>query len=53
MFLNTTFSDQNLIEKGVQKLMKDLSNGEWEKKYGEILNLQEVDIGYRFLQAKL
>ncbi|MBD2567933.1 class I SAM-dependent methyltransferase [Anabaena lutea] len=46
------FYDQNLIEQGVQKLMNDLSNGEWDKKYGEILNLQEVDIGYRFLRAK-
>ena len=46
-------SNQDLIETGVQKLMKDLSNGEWDKKYGEILNLQEVDIGYRFLRAKI
>ena len=46
-------SNQDLIETGVKKLTEDLSNGEWDKKYGEILNLQEVDIGYRFLRAKI
>ncbi|MDB9451606.1 class I SAM-dependent methyltransferase [Dolichospermum circinale] len=46
------FYDQNLIETGVKKLREDLSNGEWEKKYGEILNLQEIDTGYRFLRVK-
>jgi ubiquinone/menaquinone biosynthesis C-methylase UbiE len=46
-------SDQNLIVQGVNLLEKDLNSGAWLKKYGEIKNLNELDIGYRFIRATL
>lgn len=46
-------ADSDLVDKGVKSLNTDLINGEWEKKYGEILNLTEIDVGYRFLRAKI
>ncbi len=44
-------ADPTLIESGVNSLAADLSSGEWEKKYGEIHQLTEIDVGYRFLKA--
>jgi SAM-dependent methyltransferase len=43
--------NQDLINKGLQLLAADLSNGEWIKKYGDINNLFEIDLGYRFISA--
>ncbi|MBD2299631.1 class I SAM-dependent methyltransferase [Nostoc sp. FACHB-190] len=42
-------ANQDLVEKGLELLTADLNSGEWIKKYGEIHNLQEIDIGYRFI----
>ena len=44
-------ANQNLVEQGVNLLEKDLSNGSWENKYGEIKKLTELDIGYRFIRG--
>ncbi|MEH2278113.1 MAG: methyltransferase domain-containing protein [Nostoc sp.] len=44
---------QDLAEQGVKLLAADLSSGEWSKKYGDIHNLTEIDIGYRFIHATL
>jgi ubiquinone/menaquinone biosynthesis C-methylase UbiE len=46
-------ANQNLIEQGVELLATDLSSGKWTKKYGDIHNLTEIDIGYRFIRATL
>ncbi|WP_193199176.1 class I SAM-dependent methyltransferase [Nostoc sp. MG11] len=46
-------ANQDLIEQGVQLLTADLSSGEWTKKYGNIHNLTEIDLGYRFIRAML
>ncbi|BAZ33527.1 type 11 methyltransferase (plasmid) [Cylindrospermum sp. NIES-4074] len=46
-------ANQDLIEQGVQLLTTDLSSGEWTKKYGNIHNFTEIDIGYRFIRATL
>ncbi|OUL35889.1 SAM-dependent methyltransferase [Nostoc sp. T09] len=43
----------NLIESGVKSLAADLSSGEWDKKYGEIRQLTEIDVGYRFFKASI
>lgn len=42
--------DQSIIESRVNLLAADLSNGAWNAKYKEILNLTEIDVGYRFLR---
>lgn len=41
-------ADSQLVE-GVKLLQNDLISGEWEAKYGEIRQLKEIDVGYRFL----
>ncbi|PHM11536.1 class I SAM-dependent methyltransferase [Nostoc sp. 'Peltigera malacea cyanobiont' DB3992] len=46
-------ANQDLAEQGVKLLAADLSSGEWTKKYGDIRKLTEIDIGYRFIRAKL
>ncbi|MEH2291185.1 class I SAM-dependent methyltransferase [Nostoc sp.] len=46
-------ANQDLVEQGLQLLAADLSSGEWTKKYGDIYNLTEIDIGYRFIRATL
>lgn len=45
-------ADSNLVEAGVKSLTTDLSDGQWEAKYGEIRTYTEIDVGYRFLRAK-
>ncbi|MBD6619553.1 class I SAM-dependent methyltransferase [Komarekiella sp. 'clone 1'] len=42
-------ANQDLVEKKVKLLAADLSSGEWTKKYDNIHNLKEIDIGYRFI----
>ncbi|MCC5624529.1 class I SAM-dependent methyltransferase [Nostoc sp. CHAB 5715] len=46
-------ANQDLVEQGVKLLAADLTSGEWTKKYGNIHNLTEIDIGYRFIHATL
>ncbi|MDZ8070012.1 MAG: class I SAM-dependent methyltransferase [Nostoc sp. DedQUE08] len=46
-------ANQDLAKQGVKLLAADLSSGEWSKKYGDIYNLTEIDIGYRFIRATL
>lgn len=40
-----------VVELGVRQLNEDLSNGQWNAKYGDIKALAEFDAGYRFLCA--
>ncbi len=44
-------ANQDLINKGLQLLAADLISGEWVNKYGDIRNLIEIDLGYRFIRA--
>ena len=46
-------ANQDLIEQGVKLLAADLTSGKWRRKYGDIHNLTEIDIGYRFIRATL
>lgn len=41
-----------VVELGVRQLEEDLSNGQWNAKYGDIQALAEFDAGYRFLCVK-
>lgn len=45
--------NQDLINKGLQLLAADLSSGEWVNKYGDVRNLMEIDLGYRFIRTTL
>ena len=35
------------------KLAADLDSGEWERRNGELLELDELDLGYRLVVAEL
>ncbi|MFQ4143594.1 class I SAM-dependent methyltransferase [Chlorogloeopsis sp. ULAP02] len=46
-------ANQDLVEQGLQLLSADLRSGEWTKKYGDIHNFKEIDLGYRFIRTTL
>jgi SAM-dependent methyltransferase len=37
------------LEKGIARLREDLESGEWERRHAELLELDELDLGYRLL----
>lgn len=39
------------VEQGLQNLARDLESGEWERRYGALLALDEYDLGYRLVTA--
>jgi hypothetical protein len=38
-------------EAGMARLSGDLASGEWRRKYGHLLELDELDLGYRVIVA--
>ncbi|KAF3885171.1 MULTISPECIES: class I SAM-dependent methyltransferase [Nostocales] len=46
-------ANSHLIAPAVQSLAADLSNGQWDAKYGKIRQVAEIDVGYRFLRATI
>ena len=40
------------VESGVERLRHDLASGEWERRYGSLLERSELDVGYRLLVAR-
>jgi ubiquinone/menaquinone biosynthesis C-methylase UbiE len=44
-------ADKTQVECGIGKLRNDLTDGSWMQKYGYILNLDEIDWGYRYIVA--
>ncbi len=41
------------VDAGLSRLESDLSDGSWTKRYGHLLALEAIDIGYRMVIAKL
>lgn len=41
------------VETGVKLLQADLTSGKWNAKYGKIQQLNQYDVGYRFLHLQL
>jgi hypothetical protein len=39
-------------EAGMARLAADLDSGEWQRRYGHLLALDELDLGYRVLIAR-
>jgi hypothetical protein len=39
------------VEAGLRKLRRDLETGEWERRYADLLGLDEYDAGYRLVVA--
>ena len=44
---------QEEIDRGVERLSKELDNGEWDRKYGHLRELDELDIGMRLIVSEL
>ena len=45
----STFSKIRAIEAGLTRLRRDLEDGTWERRYGDLLGRREIDLGYRLL----
>jgi len=42
--------DQLIVNNGIAQLKDDLETGSWDKKYGAIKEMNEIDLGYRLLK---
>lgn len=47
----STFWKMENVEEGLQRLSDDLDSGEWERRYRNLLDLDEIDCGYRLIVA--
>jgi hypothetical protein len=36
----------------VERLARDLRSGEWDRRYGDLRALEEIDLGYRLVVAR-
>ena len=39
-------------DEGLAKLERDLDSGEWERRYGGLMGMEELDLGYRLVVGK-
>lgn len=47
----STFSKIRTLEPGLTRLRRDLNDGTWERRYGDLLSRSEIDLGYRLVVA--
>ncbi len=40
------------LDEGLTRLSRDLETGEWERRFGELLNQEALDIGYRLIVVR-
>ncbi|WP_228055106.1 hypothetical protein [Gloeocapsopsis crepidinum] len=45
-------ANPDAVQTGINLLQADLNNGQWNAKYGQFKQLNQLDVGYRFLCAK-
>ena len=45
--------DERLVADGVGRVKRDLADGSWHNRYGALLSLRELDVGYRLVVAEL
>jgi SAM-dependent methyltransferase len=43
---------QEQVEAAMRRLARDLESGEWDRLYGELLELEQLDLGYRLVTAE-
>jgi SAM-dependent methyltransferase len=48
---SSSFSAIGDVDKGLQRLRRDLETGEWERRYAELLTQESYDAGYRLVTA--
>jgi SAM-dependent methyltransferase len=45
----STFSKLAEVSSGVERLRQDLKSGDWHRRYGRVLGIPELDLGYRII----
>ena len=45
--------DAEVEAAGVRRLADDLASGAWDQRFGHLLGLGELDVGYRLIVAKI
>lgn len=45
--------DQRLVAAGVARLRRDLADHSWHRRYGALLSLRRLDVGYRLVVAEI
>lgn len=48
----STFSKLRALEPGLTRLRRDLEDGAWERRHGDLLGRAELDLGYRLVIVK-
>jgi SAM-dependent methyltransferase len=44
---------QAVVDRGLERLGRDLESGEWDRRYGELRERESLDIGLRLVRARL
>lgn len=47
----STFARLGNVQEGLRRLRQDLHSGAWQRRYGELLTQESLDLGYRLLAA--
>jgi len=50
---NFALAEEEIVKQGLKALQADLESGAWDRKYGHLRALPEIDIGHRLLVANL
>jgi hypothetical protein len=45
--------DDRLVGDGIARLERDLTDRSWHSRYGSLLTLPELDVGYRLIVAEI
>jgi hypothetical protein len=45
--------DPEVLERALARLRNDLDSGAWRRRYGGLLTLEELDVGYRLVVAEI
>jgi SAM-dependent methyltransferase len=48
----STFSKLRTLDAGLARLRRDIADGTWIRRYGELLDRTEIDLGYRLIVAR-
>jgi SAM-dependent methyltransferase len=51
--ISTMARREHELAEGIARLRADLESGEWARRHGDLLELEELDLGYRLLVASL
>jgi hypothetical protein len=51
-FRDATLAKIGDVDSGLTRLRGDLADGTWERRYGHLLGMSELDLGYRLVIAR-